>query len=39
MTRYFGTTAELWMNLQSHYELEGAQDNNGKEINERLQLR
>lgn len=21
LSRYFGTTAELWMNLQSHYEL------------------
>jgi antitoxin HigA-1 len=24
--RYWGTTPEYWMNLQSHYELEKAQD-------------
>jgi len=24
--RYFGTTAQFWMNLQSHYELELARD-------------
>lgn len=26
LARYFGTTAELWMNLQAHYELEQARD-------------
>ena len=26
LARYFGTTAELWMNLQTHYELELARD-------------
>ena len=26
LSRYFGTTAELWMNLQAHYELELARD-------------
>ena len=26
LARYFGTTAELWMNLQAHYELELARD-------------
>lgn len=26
LARYFGTTAELWMNLQAHYELEMARD-------------
>lgn len=26
LARYFGTSAELWMNLQAHYELEMARD-------------
>lgn len=26
LARYFGTTAELWMNLQAHYDLEIARD-------------
>ena len=26
LARFFGTTAELWMNLQAHYELEMARD-------------
>jgi addiction module HigA family antidote len=26
LSRYFGTTAEFWMNLQTQYELERAQD-------------
>lgn len=26
LARFFGTTAELWMNLQAHYELELARD-------------
>ena len=26
LARYFGTTAELWMNLQAHYDLEVARD-------------
>ncbi len=26
LARYFGTTPELWMNLQSHFELERARD-------------
>jgi len=27
LARYWGTTAEYWMNLQSRYELEVAQEN------------
>jgi addiction module HigA family antidote len=30
--RYFGTTAQLWMNLQASYDLETACDANGKGI-------
>ena len=26
LARYFGTSAELWMNLQGHYDLERARD-------------
>jgi addiction module HigA family antidote len=26
LARYFGTTAEFWLNLQSHYDLEIAKD-------------
>ena len=26
LARYFGTTAEFWMNLQARYDLEHAQD-------------
>ncbi len=29
---YFGTTAQFWMNLQSHYELEIARDSLGPEF-------
>jgi antitoxin HigA-1 len=30
--RYFGTTAQLWINLQASYDLEAASDANGKGI-------
>jgi antitoxin HigA-1 len=36
LARYFGTSAEFWMNLQSNYELELAQDASGAEIAERV---
>ena len=26
LAKYFGTSAEFWMNLQSHYELDRAED-------------
>lgn len=39
LAKYFGTTPELWMNLQSHYELEDAQDKKAKEINDKVQVR
>jgi addiction module HigA family antidote len=31
--RYFQTSPELWMNLQSHYELEVAKEASGDKIN------
>src|ERR687890_336271 len=30
--RYFGTSAELWLNLQSHYDLEVEEDRAGESI-------
>ena len=32
LAAHFGTTAEFWMNLQSTYDLELAEDLHGKEI-------
>jgi addiction module HigA family antidote len=32
LARYWGTTPEYWMNLQSHYELEIARDAGGSEF-------
>jgi addiction module HigA family antidote len=32
LSRYFGTSAEFWMNLQSRYELEMARDAVGPRI-------
>ena len=36
LSRYFGTSAELWMGLQSDYELERAKEQLGDEL---LQLK
>lgn len=30
--KYFGTSAEFWLNLQSHYELNHAEDSAGERI-------
>jgi plasmid maintenance system antidote protein VapI len=30
--RYFGTSAEFWLNLQSHYDLEVEEDRSGERI-------
>lgn len=32
LSKYFGTSAEFWINLQSHYELDRAEDIAGDEI-------
>jgi addiction module HigA family antidote len=37
--RYFGTSAELWMNLQAHYDLETARDRLEARINREVQRR
>lgn len=32
LSKYFGTSPEFWINLQSHYELDRAEDAAGSEI-------
>ncbi len=32
LSKYFGTTAEFWLNLQAHYELDLAQDRAADQI-------
>ena len=32
LAKYFGTSAEFWINLQSHYELDRAEDLSGVQI-------
>lgn len=32
IAKYFGTSAEFWINLQSHYELDRAEDLAGEQI-------
>jgi addiction module HigA family antidote len=39
LARYFGTTPQFWMNLQTNYDLELAQDARGQEIVERIRRR
>lgn len=34
LAKYFGTSAEFWINLQSHYELNLAEDQVGEQIAE-----
>jgi addiction module HigA family antidote len=36
LARYFGTTPQFWINLQSNYDLELAQDARGSEISRRV---
>ena len=39
LARYFGTSAQIWMNLQSHYELEVAEDDLAERIAREVQPR
>ena len=39
LARYFGTSAQLWMNLQTAYDLDRAADELGDEIERRVQPR
>lgn len=36
LARFFGTSAELWMNLQARWELDTAEDAAGEEITKRV---
>ena len=37
--RYFGTSAQIWMNLQAKYDLQMAEDREGQEIERQVQPR
>ena len=39
LARYFGTTPQVWMNLQSKYELEVAKAKKAAEIEKNVQIR
>lgn len=39
LARYFGTSAEFWMNLQQTYELRRAEQETGREISTRVRPR
>jgi len=39
LARYFGTTPQLWMNLQAKYDLEVAQDQKSEEIEKKVRVR
>ncbi len=36
LARFFGTSAEMWMNLQARYDLDAAEDEAGREIAKRV---
>ena len=36
LARYFGTTARFWLNLQTNYDLELAEDARGLDISDRI---
>jgi len=38
LSKYFGNSAEFWINLQSKYELELARDKSAKEIDKEVEL-
>jgi antitoxin HigA-1 len=39
LAKYFGTTPQLWMNLQAKYDLEVAQDKKAAEIEKNVRVR
>jgi len=39
LARYFGTTAQFWLNLQTSYELKLAEDEKGPKIEREVQAR
>ncbi len=36
LARFFGTSAQVWMGLQTHYELDRVEDESGREIELRV---
>ena len=36
LSKYFGTSPQFWLNLQSHYDLEIEQDKLGKRLNKEV---
>jgi len=38
LSKYFGNSAEFWINLQSKYELELARDKSAKQIDKEVEL-
>ncbi len=38
LARYFGTSAQMWVNLQAKYELAAAEDSSAGRSNERFYL-
>jgi addiction module HigA family antidote len=38
LSRYFGTTAEFWLNLQSKYELESTKEKIAKKIDKEVEV-
>nr|VFJ62229.1 MAG: addiction module antidote protein, HigA family [Candidatus Kentron sp. FM]VFJ73119.1 MAG: addiction module antidote protein, HigA family [Candidatus Kentron sp. FM]VFK19914.1 MAG: addiction module antidote protein, HigA family [Candidatus Kentron sp. FM] len=36
--RYFGTSAQFWMNLQNHYDLEARMDEIGNRLDEEVRV-
>ena len=37
LARFFGTTPDLWVNLQAHLDLEIARDKNQRKVNQEVQ--
>ncbi|MDF7808921.1 HigA family addiction module antitoxin [Pontiellaceae bacterium B12219] len=38
LSKYFGTTAQFWLNLQTHYDLEAEKDKVGKQLDAEIQV-
>ena len=38
LSRYFGTSAEFWLNLQNHFDLERLRDRKGEELSRQVKV-
>lgn len=38
LSKYFGTTAQFWLNLQTHHDLEAEKDKVGKQLDAEIQV-